>query len=270
MHNEKLELNTEIEPSHEPEVEYVELVELPIEDTPIPKYTDEEHGTWGLLVKAQKENLPNRACDEYFEGLEKINFPQDKIPSLKYVSDQIYPHTGFKIMRAAGLVHPKDFFYLLEKKIFPSTDFIRKRSELKYTPAPDMFHDLFGHTPLLTNQKFADFFSLIGEVGRKAYNVYDDTHEIHNMMARTYWFTVEFGLTNTKNGIRVYGSGQISSPEEIVFCLTDKCKKRQFSMEEITNQPYDIWHMQREVFVIDSWEQLINDFHSWSVKKKII
>lgn len=254
-----------------PETEYVIFKELAIEDAPIPTYTEVEHGTWALLIEAQKKLLPGRACDEYLQGLENVNFPETRIPTLKEISDQVKQFTGWKLMRADGLVHPKDFFGLLSRKTFPSTDFIRKREELNYTPAPDMFHDLFGHTPLLTNNDFCDFFQLFGTVGVNAYKKYpDENHEVNTMLARTYWYTVEFGLIENPDGMRIFGSGQLSSPNEVIYTLTDKCKKILFDMDVVTHKDYDIWHMQEEVFYVKSWSDLTEGFKNWALSKELL
>jgi phenylalanine-4-hydroxylase len=243
---------------------YCEVVERPIESVPVPQYTDIEHGTWGLLLAKQESLIHGRACKEFIAGLDAIHFPKNRIPALKDVSAIIQKNTGWKLIRVDGLVEATAFFELLAKKIFPSTDFIRKREELDYTPAPDMFHDLFGHAPLLTNPDFTEFFETFGHVGVAAAKKYPKEHEIHKMLPRLYWFTVEFGLIQTSQGLRAYGSGSCSSPQELEFCVSPKCRHHQFDVDVVAARDYDIWHLQEDVFVIDSFQQLGQEFRRWS------
>jgi phenylalanine-4-hydroxylase len=232
-----------------------------IHEVEVPEYTVEEHGTWALLVENQSRVLPNRACSEFLEGLAKINFPKSGIPSLVSISDVIESHTGWKLMRVDGLVPDREFFHLLAEKIFPSTDFIRDRSELGYTPSPDMFHDLLGHVPLLVNSRFTAFFEKFGRAGVKAFQL---GHPATRMLPRIYWYTVEFGLIRNPEGLRIYGSGIVSSPNEVLYSLSEKPAKLEFDIDTIAAKPYDIWRMQEELFVIESFDQLERDFDRWA------
>lgn len=232
-----------------------------IHDVAVPNYTEEEHGTWALLIENQEKVLPNRACSEFMEGLDKIRFPRDRIPSLASISDTIGKHTGWGLMRVDGLVPDKEFCHLLAAKIFPSTDFIRDRSELGYTPSPDMFHDLLGHVPLLTNPRFTAFFEKYGRAGVRAF---ETNHPATKMLPRLYWYTVEFGLIQNPEGLRIYGSGIVSSPNEVLYSLSEQPKKHPFDMDVVTAKTYDIWHMQEELFVIESFDQLEMEFDRWA------
>lgn len=249
---------------------YCQVFEKDVHDVPVPAYTEEEHGTWALLIEKQKGLINGRACKEFIQGLKDIQFSEDRIPLLAKVSDTIQSHTGWTLMRVDGLVHPKDFFNLLSRKIFPSTDFIRKRNELMYTPAPDMFHDLFGHAPLLTSHDFTEFFETFGHVGVNAYKKYPEDHEVQLMLTRIYWFTVEFGLIKTSDGIRAYGSGSVSSPQELEFCVSNHCRHHPFIIEKVAQQNYDIWHLQEDVFVIDSFIELGKSFRAWAKKFSLL
>lgn len=246
------------------ETKYCSVLELDVQKAPVPTYTFEEHETWKLLLKRQEELVSGRACNEFIDGLKKVGFPKDQIPKLRDISQTIESHTGWKLIRVDGLVHPRDFFELLAKKIFPSTDFIRKREELDYTPEPDMFHDLFGHTPLLTSPDFTEFFEAFGNIGVNACKKYPDDHEVHKMLPRLYWFTVEFGLIQTSAGVRAYGSGSVSSPKELEFCISSACKKIPFDVNLVAKTDYDIWHLQESVFVIPSFNELGRDFRAWA------
>jgi len=232
-----------------------------IHEVAVPPYSEEEHGTWKLLIENQKEVLPQRACNEFMAGLSEIKFPESKIPHLADISDAIEKYTGWKIMRVEGLVPDKEFFQLLSEKIFPSTDFIRDRSELGYTPSPDMFHDLLGHVPLLINPRFTAFFEKFGQAGVRAFQL---GHPGTKMLPRIYWYTVEFGLIRNPEGLRIYGAGIVSSPNEVLYSLSDKPKRHPFDIDLIAAKPYDIWHMQEELFVIESFDQLEMEFDRWA------
>jgi phenylalanine-4-hydroxylase len=251
--------------------EYCKVILKDLGEIPVPQYSEEEHGTWKLLIEKQMQLVNDHACIEFCGGLQKVQFPTERIPRLIDVSNTLQKHTGWSLLRVEGLVHPMDFFKLLAKKIFPSTDFIRKRSELMYTPAPDMFHDLFGHTPLLTSRDFTDFFENFGKVGAHAAILYQDPdNEINKMLQRIYWFTVEFGLIQTHKGLRAYGSGSCSSPEELEFCLSDKCRRLDFDIDVIAKKDFDIWHLQEEVFVIQSFKQLGSEFQNWARRMGLV
>jgi phenylalanine-4-hydroxylase len=250
---------------------YCEVHEVPIETVPVPRYTDVEHGTWELLLAKQHSLIEGRACQPFIDGVRAIDFPQKRIPTLAEVSERIQKHTGWKLIRVDGLVRSPEFFGLLSRKIFPSTDFIRKREDLDYTPAPDMFHDLFGHAPLLTNPDFTEFFEAFGHVGAAAYRKHPDPdHEMHKMLSRIYWFTVEFGLINTPAGLRAYGSGSCSSPQELQFCVSKECRHHPFDIELISKRDYDIWHLQEDVFVIDSFTQLGGEFRRFAREQGLL
>lgn len=256
--------------SEAPKTVYCDVNEVAIETVPVPNYSQEEHGTWNLLLTKQLEKIDGNACVQFVDGVRNMAFPLQRIPELAKLSATLQSHTGWKLIRVDGLVHPKIFFGLLARKLFPATDFIRKRSELMYTPAPDMFHDLFGHTPLITNPDFTEFFEAFGNVGLNALKRRSAEDDIHTQLSRIYWFTVEFGLVDSPKGPLAYGSGTVSSPEELLFARSNKCKKRPFVVETVAAQNYDIWHIQDEVFVIDSFEQLGKDFRSWAGKNELL
>jgi phenylalanine-4-hydroxylase len=250
--------------------EYVHVDEKAIESVAIPHYSEEEHGTWKLLLEKQLSLMEGRACHEFIEGVRAVDFPAEHIPALRDISARIERATGWQLIRVDGLVHPKDFLALLARRLFPSTDFIRKRAELDYTPEPDMFHDLFGHVPLLTNPDFTEFFQAFGEIGVNAYNKYPAPHPIHDQVARIYWFTVEFGLIRAPEGVRAYGSGSVSSPQELSFCVSSQCQHLPFDVATIAAKTYDIWHVQEEVFVIESFPQLGQEFRRWARAQGIL
>ncbi len=229
-----------------------------------PKYTDVEQETWALLYKKQKELLPGRACQEFLDGLDRIHLSENHIPALASIDQKLFSCTEWNIVRVDGLVAEKEFFAYLADRQFPSTDFIRKREDLAYTPAPDMFHDLFGHISMITNKDFADFFQAIGKAAALA-----NENQMKELQ-RLYWFTVEFGLIFNNGEKRIYGSGILSSPGEAVHCLGEKVKVYPFDTAKVIKQEYDIWHMQDELFIIESFEQLKNEFLTYAKKNKLL
>ncbi len=235
------------------------------DDCPVTSYTEEEHETWRLMFARQTELLKNGyACEEFLAGLEGLNFPQDRIPLLRDVSRKLESFTKWKLARSPGLLHEKDFFELLARRVFPSTDYIRPRSELDYTPAPDLFHDIYGHCPMIVLPAFANFYSRIGQAAARAEGA------VREGLVRIYWFTVEFGLIRAKDGYRVYGNGISSSYGEAKNSLTDAVEKRPFIPDLVAQQPYDIWHMQSVLFVIESFQELEERFDDWAKRNSLL
>ena len=225
-----------------------------------PNYPPGDHEIWKFLYNRQVKFLPGRACDEYLEGTKKLRFSPDEIPHLKNLSHVFYETTGWKIARVPGLIHVDDFFGLLQKKIFPSTDYIRGKDELDYTPAPDLFHDIFGHMPLLTNKNFASFYRMFGEAALNAKGA--DRIKLETL----HWFTVEFGLIRNPAGMRIYGAGILSSLQEVQHALSDDVEVLDFDPERIITQEYDVWHLQPILFAINSFEELETGFYDWTKK----
>ena len=229
-----------------------------------PNYPESDHETWEMLYDRQMASLPNRVCEEYINGVGKLNFSPDRIPSLKELSHIFNSITGWKVARVPGLIHEQDFFGLLRRKVFPSTDYIRGVKELDYTPAPDLFHDMFGHMPLLTDQNFASFYQMVGEAALNAKG------ETRKELETLHWFTVEFGLIKKPEGMRIYGAGIISSKEEIKHALSDNVKVYPFDPDRVAKQEYDVWHLQPILFAIESLQQLEDGFRTWTKKHGLI
>jgi phenylalanine-4-hydroxylase len=234
------------------------------EAIPYPDYSEEDQETWRILHRRQSDLLPGRACEEYLEGLRMMTFPADRVPALRDAGRVLERTTAWQIARIPGLLHEKDFFAFLARRVFPSTDYIRPRHELDYTPAPDMFHDLFGHTPMITLPSFADFYQRIGQVALKGEG------RSRRRLERFYWFTVEFGMIRTPAGMRIYGNGILSSYTEARHSLTDAVEVRPFDPVEIVEQDYDVWHLQPLLYAIDSFEQLANGFDDWARAERLL
>jgi len=228
-----------------------------------PHYSDSEHHIWKSLYLRQEKILPNRACDAFLNGVANLGMSSDKIPSLSDLSGRLESISGWTVARVPGLLHEKDFFELLSKRIFPSTDYIRGENEMKYTPAPDCFHDIFGHMPMLTNQDFADFYQHFGSVALNA------AGQQRVALERLHWFTVEFGLIQSVDGMRIFGSGILSSAEEVHHSLSESVKVLPFSTAVITAQDYDVWHLQPILFAIESFDQLKVGFQEWAASENL-
>ena len=230
------------------------------DDILYPAYSIEEQDNWKFLYNRQMQFLSGRACEEYIEGAQKLNLSSDKIPNLKELSHIFYNSTGWKVARVPGLIHEQNFFEMLYRKVFPSTDYIRGKEELDYTPAPDLFHDIFGHMPLLTNINFASFYQMFGEAALKA-------EGINRQYLETFhWFTVEFGLIRKSEGMRIYGAGIVSSHREVQNALSSSVEVLEFDPEKIIKQQYDVWHLQPVLFALESFEQLEYGFKEWTRK----
>jgi phenylalanine-4-hydroxylase len=169
-------------------------------------YTADEHAVWDLLYKRQMDVLPGRAAPEFLEGLKALDLGKGGIPEFEAMSDELEALTGWRVVAVPGLVPDEVFFDHLANRRFPAGQFIRKRDELDYLQEPDVFHDVFGHVPMLTNPVFADYMEAYGKGGLRSL----DFAALKNLAA-LYWYTVEFGLIQTDEGLRIYGAGIVSS-----------------------------------------------------------
>ncbi len=222
------------------------------------RYTAEDFEVWKILFERQMKILPAMASAEYLEGINLIGFNKDSIPNFTDINTVLGKLTGWQIVVVPGIVAEQDFFKLLSQKKFPATTWLRKMSELDYLPEPDMFHDVFGHMPLLTHQIFCDFFQNLGIVGVK----YSDNEKITAMLGRLYWFTVEFGLINDNGEKKIYGAGILSSHGETKFSLSDAPLHLQFNAETIMNTPYASDKIQDKYYVIESFNELYNSIET--------
>jgi phenylalanine-4-hydroxylase len=214
-------------------------------------YSEEENRVWSELLTRQLRHLPGRVCDEYIAAMGAMNFPRDRVPQLHEISRVLQQHTGWSVTPVPALIDFTRFFELLANRQFPAATFIRRREDLDYLPEPDIFHEVFGHTPLLTDYRFAAFSEAYGKAGLRA-----DKRD-HAMLARLFWFTVEFGLINTSHGLRSYGAGIVSSPGELDYALDSETPERKpFDPLEALRTPYRIDIFQTVYFVIDDYDTL--------------
>lgn len=217
-----------------------------------PAYTQEEHAIWRTLFERQARVLQGRACDAFLDGISALSVTADGIPDFRRLNDVLGRATGWRIVAVPGLVPDEIFFDHLANRRFPSTCFIRRRDQLDYIQEPDVFHDVFGHVPLLVNPVFGDYMQAYGQGGLKAMRL----GALKNL-ARLYWYTVEFGLIGTDAGLRIYGSGIVSSRGESIYCLDSPAPNRLgFDLLRIMRTDYRIDRFQETYFVIDSFDQL--------------
>lgn len=216
-------------------------------------YTPEENAVWHELIERQIPIVQNRACEEYILGLHLLNLPHDRIPQCPEVSKALQKATGWSLEPVPALIPFDRFFTLLANRKFPAATFIRRKDEIDYLQEPDIFHEVFGHCPMLTHQAVADFTENYGKLALHA------SHEDQVMLAKLYWFTIEFGLIKTTNGLRAYGGGILSSKSETIFCLESPDPERKpFDVMEVLRTPYRIDIMQPIYFVIDSFDILFH------------
>lgn len=219
-------------------------------------YSAADHATWRRLYERQHAILPGRACDEFLAAQDAMGMTPDAIPRFDALSQVLHAATGWTLIGVEGLLPELDFFDHLANRRFPVTWWIRKPEQIDYIEEPDLFHDLFGHVPLLMNPMFADYMAAYGRGGVKAHGLGADA--LQNL-TRLYWYTVEFGLIRQADGLRIYGSGIVSSKGESLHCLESAAPNRiGFDLERIMRTRYRIDSYQKTYFVIDSFAQLMH------------
>ena len=218
------------------------------------QYEEEENHIWHVLYQRQIDLLPKRACDEFIQGLDLLALTSDRIPQLPDLSQRLKKLTGWEIVPVAALISAREFFGLLAHRQFPAATFIRHIDELNYVKEPDIFHELFGHCPMLTNPVYADF------VHQYAVLVLSFPEVDWPLLQRLFWFTVEFGLIKTKAGLRAYGGGILSSILETSYSVeSDEAMRVMFDPVVVFRTPYRIDRLQSIYFVIDDY-QILYDF----------
>ena len=225
-------------------------------------YSDEDQAVWRLLVGRQSALAREFACAEFLQGLETLGIG-DSIPDFEAVNAKLEPLTGWRVVGVPGLIPDAAFYDHLAHRRFPVTVWIRKRSELDYLVEPDLFHDFFGHVPLLSNPVFADYMQLYGQRGVEAGSEID-------RLARLYWYTVEFGLIRTtpdsKGGLKIYGAGILSSASEVRHAIEGAgVERRPFQAATVMRQPYQIDKLQGTYFVLDDFRQLFEAAEQFSL-----
>ena len=216
-------------------------------------YTPEEHDRWDRLYARMAGLLPGRACAAFLAGLDRLTLSERGVPDMERLSDRLEAITGWRVVAVPGLVPDTVFFDHLANRRFPAGAFLRSEAEFDYIEEPDIFHDIFGHVPLLSHPPYAEFMAAYGQGGAKALAM-----GALPALARLYWYTIEFGLIREAGALRLFGAGIMSSPKETVFALDDASPNRvAFDLRRVMATDYRIDDFQQSYFVIDSFEDLL-------------
>jgi phenylalanine-4-hydroxylase len=216
-------------------------------------YTAEEHATWDTLFARQAKMLPGRASDAYLRGLDVLKLSKPGIPDFAELSERLMALTGWQVVAVPGLVPDDVFFDHMANRRFVAGNFIRRPDQLDYLQEPDVFHDVFGHVPMLADPVFADYLAAYGRGGQRAQGL-----DALKYLGRLYWYTVEFGLIAEPEGLRIYGAGIVSSFAESRFALDDPSPNRiAFDLRRVMRTEYRIDDFQQNYFVIPSFDELL-------------
>jgi phenylalanine-4-hydroxylase len=213
-------------------------------------YTETDHSTWRTLAQRQREILKGRIADQFLEGLDRLGIGQEGIPDFRVMNERLKAATAWEVVPVPGLIPDLAFFRLLADRKFPAGFWIRKPEQIDYIEEPDIFHDVFGHVPLIMQPIYADYLEAYGKAGLIAAE-----HGALKRLARLYWYTVEFGLARTPQGLRIVGAGIASSPSETVFALESPSPNRvAFDLGRVMRTLYRIDDFQETYFVLDGIE----------------
>ncbi len=216
-------------------------------------YSPDENAVWRDLLARQLPNVRRYCARPYLDGLARLGFPADRVPQCREVSRVLGRHTGWRVEPVPALIPFGRFFAMLAGRTFPAASFIRRREDFDYITEPDIFHELFGHAPLLTDARFAAFSQAIGETGLRA------ERRDHAWLIRLYWFTIEFGLTRENATLKALGSGLASSPTELVHSVcSPEPTRRPFDVVDILRTPYRIDIQQPIYFVLEDIDDLFD------------
>jgi len=221
------------------------------------RYTAEDQEVWQYLYDRQMKLMPDYACQTYLDALKDMPINPDRIPRFEEINESLYAATGWELVPVPGLIPAHTFFTHLATKAFPVTHWMRPKDRIDYLQEPDLFHDLFGHVPLLTNPIFAQYLAAFGRGGCRAFRM-GDARYLENL-TRLYWYTVEFGLMKEADKIKIYGAGILSSPGEVVFSVDSPSPNRiGFNMKRMMQTDFIISDYQQTYWVIDSFDQLFD------------
>ena len=216
-------------------------------------FSDAEHRVWDTLFARQAKLLPGRASDAYLRGLDVLKLSKPGIPDFAELSERLMALTGWQVVAVPGLVPDAVFFDHMANRRFVAGNFIRRADQLDYLQEPDVFHDVFGHVPMLADPVFADYLAAYGRGGQRALGL-----DALKYLGRLYWYTVEFGLIAEPEGLRIYGSGIVSSFAESRFALDDPSPNRiAFDLKRVMRTEYRIDDFQQNYFVIPSFDELL-------------
>ena len=229
------------------------------------RYDDEAHDVWGILYERRMRTLRDTGSAVFLSGIERIGLAPDRVPDLRAVNARLRVRTGWSAVGVGGFIPAAQFFRCLAERRFPTTLIVRPRTQLDYLPEPDIFHDVFGHVPLHSDPVFADFLQQFGALAAAARSERDI-----DAMARLFWFTVEFGLIHEEGRTKVYGSGLISSQSDAANALSHAATRRQFTVDAVIAQPFEIDRVQDVLFVIESFDQLFEAVRTLSDRLGVV
>ena len=237
--------------AHHPDAGAAEPLATPSTTQQWEAYTEEDHAVWATLYRRRMVTLASTGSRVFLDGARAIGLEADAVPRLDSINARLEPRTGWSAVPVAGFLPAPEFFASLAMRRFPTTVTVRSMDSLDYTPAPDIFHDVFGHVPLHADPVFARFLQRFGQLAARARN-----EEHVTAMTRLFWFTVEFGLVREGGAIRIYGSGLISSSGDAAHALGPDCERRPFSLDAVIAQDFAIDRLQDVLFVVDHFDEL--------------
>ncbi|HET8865059.1 MAG TPA: phenylalanine 4-monooxygenase [Gracilimonas sp.] len=223
-------------------------------------YTLEDHEVWNILASKQLKNLPGKAHPEYLSCLAELEnvLHAEAVPRFEELNEVLSAKHGWTISVVPGLIPVEDFFTLLENRKFSASTWLRSKSQLDYLEEPDMFHDVFGHIPLLMNESYADFAQKLGALGVK----YIDNKKIVTQLQRLYWFTIEFGLIKEQNSTLIYGAGIISSSGETDHVMNDNVEVKPYDIFDVIEQDFITSEIQTKYYELESFDQLFRSIEN--------
>ena len=220
------------------------------------EYTPEQHAVWSELGLRRLPQVQQYACREYLEGYDLIGLRSDRLPDLSSITQKLKPCTGWSASAVSGFLPADAFFEMLAARMFPTTTWLRSRDSLAYIPEPDIFHDVFGHIPMLAHRVFADFVQHYGSVCAQIRD-----QEALERLGRLFWYTVEFGVIRHGGEIKIYGSGVISSHGESTNVIERGCRIEDFDLNTILETPVKVDELQKVLFAIENFEQIYDAMH---------
>lgn len=216
-------------------------------------YSAEDHQVWSLLLENQRKNFRYLSTD-YLNCVDELQMADANIPNYEFINKHLMQKTSWSVFGVPEIVEIADFLKLMDKRQFPATTWIRSMRQINYIEEPDMFHDGFGHIPLLANPSYANFLWELGQIGLK----YSFSQRALDIVQRVYWYTIEFGLIEERGELKAYGAGLISSEGELINSLSSNSQKLHFDLKRIGNSPFRTDIFQNKYFVINSFEELYN------------
>lgn len=215
-------------------------------------YTADDHAVWGILYNRQQQAIEQVAYTQFSISVKRLRMSEHSIPEFSMLNKWLETLTSWTIYAVPGLISNDQFFKLMLFRRFGATTWIRKRSQLDYLEEPDMFHDIFGHVPLLADPRIAEFLLGLASIADK----YMDQQEIIEQIARLYWYTIEFGLVKENGAVKIYGAGILSSIGETSYSLSTEAKHVPFDLQTIIQTPYIKDNYQAQYFVLENMDQL--------------